>query len=64
MIRKTTPPPCPPLRQQKPAPLTKREFMQQYVLARAATMPDTLSGVGAAEAAELAWNTIEKACAE
>lgn len=44
--------------------LDKREFMQQYVLNRSATLNDNLSGQGAAEAAEIAWETIEKACAE
>lgn len=63
-MRKSIAPPAPPRRTPKPATLTKREFMQQYVLNRAAALDGALSGNGAAVEAEGAWETIEKACAE
>lgn len=47
-----------------PAPtMSKREFMQQYVLNRANTV-DSLSGDGAAKESAKAWACIETACAE
>jgi hypothetical protein len=46
----------------KPAGLSKREFMQQYALSRAAEVPANLNGAAAAQAALEAWETIEGNC--
>lgn len=46
----------------KPQQITKLEFCTQYVLARAATRPNSLSGQACAEAALEAWETIQKGC--
>lgn len=45
----------------QPTPLTKEQFMQQYVLARAATL-DAMDGAGVAAHAEAAWNAIQQSC--
>jgi len=42
--------------------MSKAEFMQRYVLNRAATAVDSLNGAGAADEAENAWKVIEAAC--
>lgn len=41
--------------------MTKQQFMQQYVLARAGTI-DAMDGAGVAAHAEAAWNAIQSAC--
>lgn len=45
-------------------PMTKEQFLTQYVLARATIVSAGFSGDGAAETAVKAWDIIQKACAK